>query len=64
MNGFENCKERFTVRWKVKKKKISDKEYKYVLSTGYIRNKNNERLSRVVLKMWCVIIVTWCVWKI
>ena len=29
----------------------------------YISNENNERVSRLVLKMWCVII-GWCVWNI
>ena len=68
MSDFENFMEELLSREKFYSSltdwKISGKEYEHVLNAcKKIWNENDERLPRLVLKMWCFII-SWCVLKI
>ena len=45
-------------------KMFTGREYEHVFKiNGYIWNKDDERLSRLLLKIWCYF-VSLCVWKI
>ena len=64
MSDFEKFKEELSSKEKfdslLADKKVSDKEYEHVLK---LWNENDDRLSRVVLKIWRFF-VCWCVWQI